>query len=306
MTTPPSPTVGMPDRPVRGHRALNIDLHSHSWVSDGTLSPVAVVERAYRHGVTMLALTDHDEVAGVVQAHARARVLGMRLVTGVEISVTWAGHTVHIVGLRLDVRHPVLLEGLARNRLGRDARAREIGRQLDAVGVPEAYHGALRLAGNPAMLARSHFARHLVAAGVCANTKEAFGRFLVSGRPGFVPHEWANLHEALSWIHAAGGVAVVAHPGRYPLPDWARDAFLTEFCEGGGEAIEVVCGSHHPDQYREFAALAQRFGLSASRGSDFHAPGEGGHDVGQLPELPLGVRPVWHDWLEETEDTAAL
>jgi predicted metal-dependent phosphoesterase TrpH len=219
--------------------------------------------------------------------------------------VTWASHTVHIVGLRIDVSHPVLLAGLAKTRLGRDARAQAMARQLAAHGVPDPYEGAVQWAGNPAMLSRTHFARHLVASGVCANAQEAFRRFLGPGRPGFVRHEWASLGEALGWIHAAGGVAVLAHPGRYPMTALAQEALLTEFRAQGGQAIEVVCGSHTPDQQREFAEVAQRFGFSASRGSDFHAPGEGMHDVGQLPELPVGLRPVWHDWPEASRPPLA-
>jgi predicted metal-dependent phosphoesterase TrpH len=289
-------------RPVPSHRTtphrLNVDLHCHSVVSDGTLAPVEVVERAHRNGVQILALTDHDEVGGLAGAQARARALGLAFVPGVEISVTWSGETIHVVGLRIDYRHPGLVAGLGRTRNGRDDRAREIADQLADVGIPDAYEGALRFAGNPELISRSHFARYIVETGVCEDVHDVFGRYLVEGRPGFVPHRWASLADAVGWIRAAGGTAVMAHPGRYRLSDLCLDQLIIEFRDAGGEAIEVVSGSHTPDQYGEFAQTAQRFGLAASRGSDFHGPGESRHDLGSLPPLPASLRPVWHDWPE--------
>jgi hypothetical protein len=277
---------------------LNVDLHCHSVVSDGTLAPVDVVERAHRNGVHVLALTDHDEVGGLAEAQARAEALGLRFVPGVEVSVTWGGETIHIVGLRIDYRDPALLAGLERTRTGRDGRAHEIAASLAAAGIPDAYEGALRYAGNPELVSRSHFARYIVETGACETVDEVFRRFLVEGRPGFVPHRWAKLADAVGWIRAAGGVAVMAHPGRYRLSDLCMDEMLREFVEAGGQGIEVVSGSHTPDQYGEYAAVAQRFGLAASRGSDFHGPGESRHDLGSLPPLPKSLTPVWHDWPE--------
>jgi predicted metal-dependent phosphoesterase TrpH len=287
----------MPDRLHPNHR-INADLHCHSVVSDGTLAPVDVVERAHRNGVEVLALTDHDEVAGIADAQARAEALGLRFVPGVEVSVTWADETIHVVGLRIDPRDPGLVAGLDRTRNGRDGRAQEIAVQLAAVGIPDAYEGALRYAGNPDLISRSHFARYIVETGTCASVDEVFRRFLVEGRPGYVPHRWARLADAVGWIRAAGGTAVMAHPGRYRLSDLCFDQLIAEFKDAGGEAIEVVSGSHTPDQYGEFAAVAQRFALSASRGSDFHGPGESRHDLGSMPALPRSVRPVWIDWPE--------
>jgi predicted metal-dependent phosphoesterase TrpH len=287
----------MLDRSSRTHR-INADLHCHSVISDGTLSPVDVVERAHRNGVEILALTDHDEVGGLAQARARAAEIGLAFVPGVEVSVTWAGETIHIVGLRIDDTDAGLIAGLARTRSGRDGRAQEIADQLAAAGIPDAYEGALRYAGNPELISRSHFARYIVETGTCADVGEVFRRFLVEGRPGFVPHRWAVLADAVAWIRAAGGTAVMAHPGRYRLSDLCRDQLIGEFRDAGGEAIEVVSGSHTPDQYPEYAAIAQRFGLVASRGSDFHGPGESRHDLGSMPPLPRQLRPVWQDWPE--------
>jgi len=282
--------------------SVNADLHSHSRMSDGMLAPAEVVRRAHAAGVAIHALTDHDELSGIAEAAAEAARLGMAFVAGVEVSVSWGGETIHVVGLRVDPEDPALVEGLARTRDGRDARAREIGAQLERAGVPDAYEGALRHVGNPALVSRTHFARHIVDAGICADVGEVFRHYLSEGRPGFVPHRWAGLAEAVDWIRGAGGIAILAHPGRYRLDEGGLWALMDEFRSAGGEAIEVVSGSHTPDQYRRFAGHAREFGFLASRGSDFHAPGESRVELGALPPLPDTVVPVWHDWPE----TAAL
>jgi hypothetical protein len=287
----------MADSNTAAHH-INADLHCHSVVSDGTLTPVEVVERAARNGVQILALTDHDELGGLAQAQGRAQELGLQFVPGVEVSVTWSDETIHIVGLRLDYLNPALADGLYKTRNGRDQRALEIAESLAAVGIPDAYEGALRFAGNPELISRSHFARYIVETGVCQTVQEVFQRYLIEGKPGYVPHRWAKLADAVTWIRSAGGTAVMAHPGRYKLSDLCMDQMIREFCDAGGEAIEVVSGSHTPSQYGEFAATALRFGLMASRGSDFHGPGESRHDLGSMPPLPKSLRPVWHDWPE--------
>jgi 3',5'-nucleoside bisphosphate phosphatase len=279
-------------------RRINADLHCHSVVSDGTLEPHAVVERAHRNGVELLALTDHDEVAGQAEAMRRASELGLAIVPGVEVSVTWAHETVHIVGLRIDPKDPTLIAGLDATRNGRDARAREISEQLALVGIRDAYRGALRHAGNPELISRSHFARYIIEIGAAADIGDVFRKYLIEGKPGFVPHRWARLGDAIGWIRGAGGVAVLAHPGRYRLSDLCFDEMVQEFREHGGTGIEVVSGSHTPAQYIEFEAVARRYGLDASRGSDFHSPGESRHDLGSLPRLPPTLEPVWRDWPE--------
>ncbi|MBN9460745.1 MAG: PHP domain-containing protein [Burkholderiales bacterium] len=285
-------------------RALNADLHSHSRVSDGVLAPAEVARRAASQGVRLFALTDHDEVAGLSEARAAAFAAGMAFVPGVEISVSWGGETIHVLGLRVDFACEALIAGLARTRAGRDARAREMGEALARAGVPGAYEGALRYAGNPALVSRTHFARFIVAQGRCADVREVFRHYLSEGRPGFVPHRWAALGDALAWIRAAGGTAVLAHPGRYRLGDNALHALIGEFRDGGGEAIEVVCGSHARQQYRRFAEIALEFGLRASRGSDFHGPDEGHVELGRLPPLPAPLVPVWADWPEAAQAVA--
>ncbi len=275
---------------------LKVDLHCHSNVSDGVLTPEAVAKYAHGSGVDVWALTDHDEVGGIARARAAAEALGMRFVAGVEISITWANATVHIVGLQIDEHNPTLVKGLTDTRSGRDARGREIAAQLEKAGIPGAYEGALKYVANPDLMSRTHFARYLVECGVANNTPDVFRKYLTEGKPGYVPHRWASLEQAVGWIKAAGGVAVIAHPGRYKFSATAEGALFDEFKQLGGAAIEVVTGSHTPDQYPEYAELARRYGLLASRGTDFHAPGESRIEFAQLPPLPGNVTPVWHDW----------
>ncbi len=273
--------------------ALNADLHCHSDVSDGTLSPEGVAARAHANGVQLWSLTDHDEIGGQHRARRAALELGMPFLSGVEISVTFAGKTVHIVGLGFDIDDPTLREGLEATRGGRGQRAREMAQALAAVGIEGAYEGALKYAGNPELVSRTHFARFLVETGVCASTPEVFRHYLAEGKPGFVPHRWATLADAVRWIRGAGGMAVIAHPGRYHFTPLEEHAFFSEFKSLGGEGVEVVTGSHRPDEYGKYAALALELGLYASRGSDFHSPDESHTDIGTLPLLPPKLIPVW-------------
>ena len=275
---------------------MNVDLHCHSNVSDGVLAPAAVAKYAHQAGVNVWALTDHDEVGGIQAARSAAAGLGMAFVPGVEISITWANTTVHIVGLQIDDTNATLLQGLADTRNGRDARGREIGAQLARAGIPGAYEGALNYVGNPDLLSRTHFARYLVESGACRNIPEVFRKYLVEGKPGYVPHRWASLPQAVAWIQAAGGIPVIAHPGRYKFSPLQEGALFDEFKQLGGGAIEVVTGSHTPEQYEIYAEQARRYGFMASRGTDFHAPGESRVDFALLAPLPSNLTPVWHDW----------
>jgi predicted metal-dependent phosphoesterase TrpH len=275
---------------------LNIDLHCHSTVSDGVLSPTEVARRAHAQGVDVWALTDHDEISGIDQAQSTALELGMRFVTGSEISVTWAGQTVHIVGLGFDHHNVALVEGLRATRAGRADRARRIGERLADMGMPGAYEGAIPFAGNPELVSRTHFARFLVQAGFAPDVQTVFNRFLGDDCPGHVPMQWATLSNAVKWITEAGGRAVIAHPGRYKYSTLQFNALFDEFLQLGGEGIEVVTGSHSADEARHYAEVARRFGFLASRGSDFHSPNESKIELGALPALPADLTPVWHDW----------
>ena len=272
---------------------MNADLHCHSTVSDGTLEPEALAARAKANGVELWALTDHDELGGQRRAQEAARVAGLPYLNGVEISVTFLDTTVHIVGLGIDSDDERLRQGLAATRGGREARAREMADELAKVGIAGAFEGALRFVGNPDLISRTHFARHLVESGVCADTQEVFRRFLIEGKPGFVPHRWATLKNAVTWIGDAGGIAIVAHPARYKFSATEEYALFTEFKGHGGRGVEVVTGSHTAAEAERYAGTAKEFDLLASRGSDFHSPDESRIDLGGLPPLPATLTPVW-------------
>ncbi|MEY4427062.1 MAG: hypothetical protein RL535_1360 [Pseudomonadota bacterium] len=272
---------------------LNADLHCHSVVSDGTLTPEELALRAKTNGVELWALTDHDEIGGQARAAAAAAANGMAYLTGVEISVTFANETVHIVGLGFDATNPIIVNGLAKTRGGRGVRAMEMSDGLAKVGIKGAYDGALKFVGNPELISRTHFARFLVESGVCKDTYEVFRKYLTEGKPGYVPHRWASLGDAVQWIRQSGGVAVIAHPGRYKFTANEEFALFSEFKTHGGQGVEVVTGSHTTAEYVEYAAVAKEFSMVASRGSDFHSPDESRIDLGTLPLLPGDLTPVW-------------
>jgi hypothetical protein len=283
---------------------LNADLHCHSTVSDGTLTPEQLAQRAKANGVQLWALTDHDELGGCARAAAAAAACGLDYLTGVEISVTFLHQTVHIVGLGFAPEHAGLRAGLASIRGGRGPRAHDMAADLARVGIHGSFEGALRYAGNPDLISRTHFARFLVETGVCKDTYEVFRRYLTEGKPGFVPHHWATLRDALGWIHGAGGVAVLAHPARYRFSANEELALFTEFKGHGGQAVEVVTGSHTAAEAVAYAQTALEFGLAASRGSDFHSPDESRTELGALPNLPAALTPVW-ELLEFRKNRAA-
>ena len=283
--------------------ALNADLHSHSTASDGTLSADALAVRAKANGVELWALTDPDELRGLPVARAAAAAAGLPFVDGIEISVTFAGNTVHIVGLGFDPGNDELKAGIAQVRAGRELRAKQMGDGLATVGIQGAYEGASRLAQNPHLVSRTHFGRFLIASGVAPDMHAVFRRYLTEGKPGYVEHRWARLADAVRWIRAAGGVAVIAHPGRYKFTPTEEFALFSEFQAHGGEGVEVVTGSHHAGDVAKYTEMALEFGLLASRGSDFHDPEESRLDLGLLPgQLALSPRltPVWSRWSLET------
>ena len=280
-------------QPVAANAILNADLHCHSVVSDGTLTPEVLAGRAKANGVELWSLTDHDEIGGQHRAAAAAKAQGMRYLTGTEISVTFAGETVHIVGLGFDPDDAHMVQGLRNTRGGRTERAREMSDGLAKVGIKGAFEGALKFVGNPELISRTHFARFLVESGVCSETNEVFRKYLTEGKPGYVPHRWASLKDAVNWITAAKGIAIIAHPARYKFTPNEEYALFTEFKAHGGRGVEVVTGSHTAAEYVKYAETAKEFGLAASRGSDFHSPEESRTDLGTLPFLPGGLTPVW-------------
>lgn len=271
----------------------NADLHCHSVVSDGTLTPEELAPRAKTNGVELWALTDHDEVGGQERAAAAARQVGLPYLTGTEISVTFANVTVHIVGLGFDPTDRALVNGLRQTRGGREERARQMSVELARAGIPGAFEGAMKYVGNPDLISRSHFARYIVESGHCPDTNAVFRKYLAEGKPGFVPHRWANLGDAVKWITGAGGVAVIAHPARYKFTANEEFALFNEFRAHGGRGVEVVTGAHSQADYVKYAEFCNEFDLLGSRGSDFHSPDESHTDLGKLPDLPGSVTPVW-------------
>ncbi len=272
---------------------INADLHCHSAVSDGTLQPEALAARAKANGVELWALTDHDEVGGQHRARDAALAIGLPYLTGTEISVTFADVTVHIVGLGFDPDNEALVAGLAATRGGRRERALEMADGLAKVGIKGTFDGALKYVKNPELISRTHFARFLVESKVCSDTQEVFRKYLVEGKPGYVPHRWATLRNAVTWITQAGGMAVIAHPARYKFTANEEYALFSEFKALGGEGVEVVTGSHSSADAVRYTETALEYGLLASRGSDFHSPAESHIDLGTLPPLPSQLTPVW-------------
>lgn len=275
---------------------LNIDLHCHSTVSDGILSPSQLLAHAASRGVEVLALTDHDDTGGLDEAHDAARKASITLINGVEISVTWHGRTLHIIGLGIDPEYSPLINGLKKIRESRIERARLIASQLDKFGIYGSFEGAYAYASENRLIGRVHFARFLVEQGHAKDVRSVFKKFLVKGKPGYVSHVWTTLNEAIDWIRGSGGQAVIAHPARYKLGKNLLEQLLHEFRELGGTGIEVVSSSHTPEQTRQFAQLAVRMNLFASCGSDYHGPGESYFDLGRLPVLPHECIPIWHNW----------
>lgn len=278
------------------HSLSNYDLHCHSTASDGMLGPAQVVRRAAANGVQILALTDHDEICGLSEARAQAALSGVHLVNGVEVSISWDGTTIHVVGLNVDPDNPRLQQGLEAIRSGRAERAKRMSQDLERVGISGSLEGAYAYVQNRNLIGRTHFARFLVAKRYVSDVKSVFQHYLVSGKPGYVPHQWATLQEGMDCIAAAGGVAVLAHPGRYKLARAQIRKLLAEFKDRGGASVEVITSAHTSEQFMEYAILAREFGFSASRGSDFHGPGESRVDLGRLPHLAPDLKPVWHDW----------
>ena len=260
------------------------------------LSPTQLIELAARTGTDAIALTDHDNTEGLAEAHAAAQRVGIGFVPGVEISVSWGDTVLHIVGLQIDPEAAVLREGLEGIRAGRLGRAKRIGEALDKLGFAGTFDAALALANNERLLSRTHFARHLVERGAAKDIQAAFDKYLARGKPGYVSHRWAALEDAVKWIRGSGGTAVLAHPGRYDLKPMMRAAMIDEFKAFGGQGIEVVTGSHRPEQYAMWQRVALEQGLLASRGADYHGPGESPSEPGTLPTLHASLTPVWSTW----------
>ncbi len=276
---------------------MHYDLHSHTTASDGSLSPDELVRRASEHGVDVLAITDHDVTDGLAEAAVTANEIGLKLIAGVEISVTWSGATIHIVGLNIDPAHVGLQAGLAQLRAFRIKRGEEIARRLAKHGIEGALEGA-KVFAKGQILSRTHFAHFLVEQGYAKNTRKVFKKFLVRNRPGYVPGDWAELEDAVGWIRGAGGQAVIAHPARYNISATRLRQLIEAFKACGGEALEVISGSHSAGDVQGMAQYAKRYELLASCGSDYHGPEHSWIELGQLTPLPEACVPVWNSWPE--------
>lgn len=272
--------------------AEKYDLHSHSTASDGALPPAELVQRAHQQGVTVLALTDHDTIAGLAEARQAAAGLGLRLIDGIELSASYQNQCLHIVGLNIDPEHAGLTAGLARQQTIRDERAQKIAGKLEKKQIPGVYQ-AVKLAAGDGEITRSHFADFLLANRYVSTQQEAFDRYLSKGKPAYVPTIWAGLEEAVGWIKAAGGIAVLAHPMRYNLSGKFMNRALAAFKQAGGQGIEVVTGRAGEDEIRFSRQYADKHQLYASVGSDFHSPGNQWLELGRLADLPSGMTPVW-------------
>ncbi|MGC9239315.1 MAG: PHP domain-containing protein [Acidithiobacillus sp.] len=269
-----------------------VDLHMHSTFSDGSLPVDELVARVAAAGVEVMALTDHDNTAGVALAAKEAQRHGLRLIPGVEISSVWEEQGIHIVGLAMDIEHPALQRGLERIVQLRDQRALEIAERLQQQGIAGAWDGARAIAGSP-LVGRAHFAQWLVQAGHCKDSQDAFQRYLGRGKPAYVPSDWIPMAEAVGWIRAAGGEAVLAHPGRYKLSGARLKRLLEDFRAVGGAGLEVCSGSQAAADREHLGRLAIRLGMAGSVGSDFHGPKLGHAEIGQLLPLPDGVETIW-------------
>jgi len=275
--------------------SLVFDLHCHSIASDGSLSPTELVNFAVSQGVDVLALTDHDNTAGIAEAQEIAKQRGLRLIAGVEISVSWGAMTVHILGLGVDPDCQVLQAGLSKLREFRLFRATEIDKRLAKHGINHALEGAKKYATGE-IIGRTHFAHFLVEQGVCKDFRSVFKNYLTNGKPGHVAGDWARLEDAVAWINAAGGQAVIAHPARYRISATKLRNLITEFKSCGGVGLEVVSGSHSKSECQMMAKLANDFEMLASCGSDFHGPENTWIQLGKIPALPPSCVPVWQNW----------
>jgi len=271
------------------------DLHSHSTASDGSLKPTELVTLAKKSGVDCLALTDHDCVDGIEEAKQSAKKIDLEFIPGIELSVSWEKFTIHVVGLNINTSYPALLEGTKQIKSYRVWRAEQISKALEDCGIKGAF-SAVQEATKGNMIGRMHFANFLVENGYCKDIRSVFKKYLVKNKPGHIHGQWASLEDAVSWIRGAGGVAVIAHPGRYPFKNKKLKLLLNDFIEMGGQAIEVISSSHSIQNVKRITTIALEYDLYASIGSDFHNPDVSWNKLGKLPPLPKQCTPVWNAW----------
>jgi predicted metal-dependent phosphoesterase TrpH len=273
---------------------MRIDLHTHTLASDGQLSPAELLRQAAAAGVNLLAITDHDTIAGVAELDTYTAP-ACTVIPGIELSTHWRKIGIHILGLNIDLQNTALLSGIAQQQAGRLQRAERIAEKLEKLGFSDLLDGANKLAGD-SVVGRPHFAQHLVNSGQVKSMKEAFRKFLGPGKPGDIRDVWAPMEEVIAWIHAAGGSAILAHPAKYRLTNLKMEELVKDFRADGGDAIEVISGKQDPTLTSRLGRLASRIGLQASAGSDFHRPGQAWAALGDVAPLPTGCRPIWESW----------
>lgn len=274
--------------------AMLADLHTHSNASDGQLSPAELLAGAHAAGVQLLAITDHDTLAGYAALN-RSLAADCRIIAGIELSTSWRKTGIHIVGLNIDLDNAELLAGVARQRDARRERAQLIATKLEKLGFRDVLQGARQLAGM-AEISRPHIAKYLVDSGQIKSMQDAFRKYLGAGKAGDIREMWASLDEVIGWIHAAGGSAVLAHPTKYKLTNLKLEELTRDFCTAGGDALEVISGQQDLSLTTRLGKLAARHSLLASCGSDFHQPGQSWARLGVVAALPRSCTPVWEAW----------
>ncbi len=279
------------------------DLHCHSNLSDGILSPEALVSRAKTQKVTTLALTDHDTLAGVQRAQAQASIEGLTLIPGIEFSSQWGGRGVHIVGLNIELTSTAIDRAVNQQIETRRDRAVHIAARLEKQGIRCALEGAMSIAANErqgngeeGVIGRPHFAKYLVREGYVANINQAFKRYLGAGKPGDIKQMWPEIGDVVEWINQSGGVAVLAHPAKYKMTRTKLRALACDFADVGGKGLELISGKQPVGLAEELAKIAAKYQLRGSCGSDFHVPGQAWQELGQFGEMPRSIEPIWGEW----------
>ncbi len=270
-----------------------VDLHMHSFYSDGEFYPEWLVALAQSAGVQLISLTDHDEIAGLPHMRRAAEQAGIPFVTGVEITTSWGTKSIHVVGLNFDENNLQLIDYLQHIRCEREKRAHTIAQKLADFGMPNAWEGIAPFVTNPNLISRNHFAGWMVKQGYVKNRQVAFDLWLGNDKPAYVPCLYGRVQEAVNVILQAGGVPVLAHPGRYGMEGWALQELLDAFKNAGGVALEITTGSHKPEHVPQFTKIALEQGFEASTGSDFHFYSSRSQ-VGQQGMFSSELTPVWH------------
>ncbi len=277
-----------------------IDLHCHSHYSDGSLSPQELIDRAHNNSVEMLAITDHDSVEAVKELWDKKAELPLTLIPAVEVSSSWEGRDIHIVGLNVDHQHPEFVQFLEQQFSKRHERGLLLIEKLEARLKIEQVAEKIAVLAKGGIVCRSHFAQLLVDEDRASDIRRAFSKFLAKGKIAAVTSNWPDISESIAQITGCGGIAVLAHPTRYKLSNSRLYALIEQFSRFGGGALEMAYPGIDKAQQRRLARIAREFGLAASRGSDFHHPWQVWADLGKVPPLPADVKVVWEAFISKS------